>query len=124
MSRRHRRNAKARHHGEDIPMLVESQMRAREQQPDGRSYEEARWPFLSPRFRAAHNRLRQSRGLPSIPEPTIDRYIPPPRTLKPWDPSDKEWLGAVREYDPQRIMLGRGDEGFEVKQGVGDGRRK
>jgi hypothetical protein len=123
MSRRHRRNARARHHGEDLPVLVESQMRAREQQPDGRSYEEARWEFLSPRFREAHNRLRQQRGLSPIPPPKIDRYVPPPRTLGNWDPSNAEWRAALREYDPM-LMFGGGAEGFEIKSGVGDGRRK
>jgi hypothetical protein len=42
------------------------------------TYEEANWAKLSPAFRAAHNRLRRSRGLPSIPEPKICLYRPSP----------------------------------------------
>jgi hypothetical protein len=53
-----------------------------EQQPtasDDRSYAEANWPRLSPAFRAAHNELRQARGLLPIPPPEIDLYTPPQR---------------------------------------------
>jgi hypothetical protein len=46
----------------------------------GKTYEEANWDKLSPKFRAAHNRLRQARGLPPIPPPKVDNYKPPPDT--------------------------------------------
>src|SRR4029077_9154851 len=47
---------------------------------DGRSYEEANWARLSPTFRTVHNRLRQLRGMPTIPPPEIDLYVPPERS--------------------------------------------
>ena len=63
------------------------------------SYEEARWAYLSPKFREAHNKLRVTKGLPPIPDPKIDKYVPPkPQKVKPFDPSDKEFVAAVREF--------------------------
>jgi hypothetical protein len=56
-----------------------------------RTYEEEHWARLSPRFRDVHNRLRTLRGLPPIPPPKIDLWLPP-RGAKPiaWDPHDDE----------------------------------
>src|SRR5271170_968654 len=45
----------------DVPVLVERHDRERER--DGRTYEEANWDKLSPKFRDAHNRLLQARGM-------------------------------------------------------------
>jgi hypothetical protein len=55
------------------------------------TYEVDRWPYLSPKFRTAHNRLRVARGQPPIPPPKVDLYVPPsgPKP-KPTDPADKE----------------------------------
>jgi hypothetical protein len=63
-------------------------------------YITANWPRLSPKFRTAHNRLLQARGLPEIPEPEIDEFIPPTpvqRRRFPW----KKYLtvtGLLAEY--------------------------
>src|SRR5262245_14073591 len=56
------------------------------------------WATLSPRFRAAHNRLRQARGLPPIPEPKVDRYKPPQGSVRPIDPADPAAIVAARDY--------------------------
>jgi len=45
-----------------------------------KTYEEANWARLSPTFRAAHNRLREERGLPPIPAPVVDHYVAPEPT--------------------------------------------
>lgn len=63
------------------------------------SYEESNWAKLSPAFRDAHNRLRQARGQETIPPPKVDLYVKPqPRPARVFDPGDKEFLGAVREF--------------------------
>jgi hypothetical protein len=49
-------------------MLTDDELRAQ-----GKSWEEARWPTLSPIAREAHNRLRRARGLPPIPDPKEDK---------------------------------------------------
>lgn len=64
------------------------------------SYEEDRWPKLSPTFRAAHNRLRQARGQETIPEPKVDLYVKPRApAIKPFDPSDPEFIAAARAFN-------------------------
>lgn len=82
---------------------------------NGKSYEEANWAKLSPAFRRAHNRLRQARGLPAIPDPKIDLYVAPrgPET-KPFDPTDREFVAASREFLGAPIMGPRGAEGFSI----------
>ena len=40
-------------------------------------YITANWPRLSPAFRTAHNRLREVKGLPTIPSPDVDLYVRP-----------------------------------------------
>jgi hypothetical protein len=62
-------------------------------------YIESHWAFLSPHFRKAHNKLRQSRGLPAIPEPEIDHYVAPqgPR-IRPVDYSDPELIAAAHAF--------------------------
>ena len=63
------------------------------------SYEESHWAHLSPRFREAHNRLRATKGLPPIPDPKVDLYVPPPpRKVSQFDPSNTEFIAAVREF--------------------------
>jgi hypothetical protein len=63
-------------------------------------YITANWPRLSPAFRVAHNRLLQARGLPAIPEPEVDHFVPPTpvrRRKFPW----KKYLtvtGLLAEY--------------------------
>jgi hypothetical protein len=100
----------------EVPVLVE---RIRQEQQDdnnaGKSYEEANWARLSPVFRSTHNRLRQARGLEPIPPPKVDLYKPPPRILKPFDPTDPEFLAASREFLGHSLIL-PGGEGFEIKK--------
>jgi hypothetical protein len=61
-----------------------------------RSYEEVHWAKLSPLFRAAHNRLREVRGLSPIPEPEPDLYEPlHGGTIRPLDPVDPEAVDHV-----------------------------
>lgn len=81
---------------------------------DGKSYEETNWAKLSPAFRNAHNRLRQQRGQPTIPPPKIDLYVAPRApALKPFDPTDKDFLAAAREFTGP-IFGPRGEEGFSI----------
>jgi hypothetical protein len=86
----------------------------------GIDFEEANWARLSPAFRAAHNRLRQARGVEPLPEPKIDLYVPPrgPRPL-PFDPTNREFVAATREFLGQPMMGPRGGEGFEIRQTPG-----
>jgi hypothetical protein len=69
-----------------------------EQAEHGKSYEEANWAKLSPMFRAAHNRLRQARGMEPILDPEVDLYAKPPpvpvRKIKELEPNSKETGGA------------------------------
>ena len=77
------------------------------------SYETANWAKLSPAFRAAHNRLRRVRGLPSIPEPKIDLYVPQRAAPRPLDMSDKEFIAAARQFLGPTYRL-PGSEGYKV----------
>jgi hypothetical protein len=80
------------------------------------------WATLSPRFRAAHNRLRQARGLPPIPEPKVDRYKPPQGSVRPIDPADPAAIVAARDYlglnNPARPWM-RGAEEFAIERASG-----
>jgi hypothetical protein len=64
------------------------------------NYITANWPRLPPKCRTVHNRLLQARGLPEIPEPKIDEFVPPTpvqRRRFPW----KKYLtvtGLLAEY--------------------------
>jgi len=80
----------------------------------GASYEETHWAELSPVFRTAHNRLRRMRGLPAIPEPAVDRYVPRQAQIRPVDPNDREARAAAREFIGQPVLGPRGDEGFTI----------
>ena len=70
-----KRNRHKRRQATEPPMLVERLQRHDQGHEDfpRLSYEEAKWPYLSPRRREAHNRLRQARGLPTIPPPAVRR---------------------------------------------------
>jgi hypothetical protein len=77
------------------------------------NYEKAKWPYLSPRFRETHNRLREARGLPPIPAPAVDKYVSPPlpRLIEPsYGPDSPEVLALKHEFE--RIAL---DEQEEVR---------
>lgn len=83
-------------------------------QASGKSYEEANWARLSPLRRDAINRLRQARGQSTIPPPKIDLYVPPRApVLKPFDPSDPDFVRSVREFNGP-ILGPRGGEGFTI----------
>jgi hypothetical protein len=108
----------------EIPLLVERYQQTEQghdQMPNGErlTYEEANWAKLSPTFRLAHNRLRQTRGLPTIPPPLVDLYVKPRQPLiRPFDPSDKEVqlaLAQARMFDGPMPMV-RGNEGFTIKK--------
>lgn len=78
------------------------------------TYEEANWAKLSPAFREAHNRLRQARGLDTLPPPAVDLYVKPRQPLlRPFDPADKEFIKVTREFLGSTLM-GGGEEGFSV----------
>ena len=85
----------------------------------GKTWEEARWDTLPPKFRDSHNRRRVLKGLPPIPPPKIDRYVPKrgPKPT-PFDPNDKEFLAAVRQFNGGS-MPGVGawalDQGFTIE---------
>ena len=112
MSSHHNRRKRRQAH--EIPVLIE-RVQIQEQQ-NGKTYEEANWAKLSPNFRAAHNRLRQARGLPPIPPPKIDLYVARSPLIKPIDFTDKELVAAAREGMGPTLMGGRpGDEGFTIK---------
>lgn len=109
-------NRRKRRATSEIPMLIE-RLQKTEQSYEGSprlSYEEANWAKLSPNFRMHHNRLRQARGLPTLPPPKIDQYVAPQQPLiKPFDPTDKEFIRATREFLGPTLM-GVGEEGFTV----------
>lgn len=78
------------------------------------SYEEANWAKLSPAFRDAHNRLRQMRGQPPIAPPKIDLYVAPRGPeLKPFDPSNPEFVAATRQFLGAPLPV-KGEEGFSI----------
>lgn len=80
----------------------------------GKTYEEANWAKLSPVFRASHNRLRQARGLPTLPPPAVDLYVAPQKPLiMPFDPANPDFVRATREFLGPTLM-GGGNEGFTV----------
>ncbi|MBV9984520.1 hypothetical protein [Bradyrhizobium sp.] len=81
---------------------------------DGKTYEEANWAKLSPLRRDAYNRLRQARGLPTLPPPKIDLYVAPRAPAPtPFDPTNKEFVAAGREFLGP-IFGPRGDEAFTI----------
>jgi hypothetical protein len=99
--------------GADVPTMV-----ARvevEQGLIGQSYEEANWATLSPQFRKVHNQLRRARGMAAIPEPLVDRYVPP--ALRKFDKIDEhspEAVAAMRQFlSGGGTMRIPGHEGFE-----------
>jgi hypothetical protein len=107
----------------DIPVIDQDQIATVHRRPPppaklaaenaGKTYEEERWAYLSPAFRAAHNRLRQQRGLPTISPPKIDFYVPPPpQTARAADPV--EATAAARSFLGHSLMAG-GDEGFAIQ---------
>lgn len=106
----------------DVPVMVEriegEQQSSRDsgesQVPAGMTYEEWRWPHLSPLFRATHNKLRVARGLPPIPEPKVDLYKPPPRVIRAFDPNDKDVAAAARQFMGGGGIMGGGSEGFMI----------
>jgi hypothetical protein len=118
--RRHRRQLT------EVPLLVERLQKTEQghhdqsQSGERLSYEEANWAKLSPTFRLAHNRLRQAKGLPTIPPPLVDLYVAPKRSvIRPFDASDKEVQVAIanaRFFDGGGAMMGGGHEGFTIKK--------
>lgn len=90
------------------------QTRARELGAPPQSYEEANWAKLSPNFRDAHNRLRQLRGLPTLPPPKIDLYVAPRGPeLKPFDPQNPDFIAATRQFLGASLPA-PGKEGFTI----------
>lgn len=112
MSSKH--NRRKRRQLTEVPVLVERVQRTEQSDGAGKTYEEANWAKLSPVFRTAHNKLRQARGLPTLPPPAIDLYVKPQAPLiKPFDPADPEFVKATREFLGPTLM-GGGREGFTV----------
>jgi hypothetical protein len=102
-------------HHDELPPAIE-RMKAETEQ-HGATYEEANWAKLAPHFRDAHNRLRQLRGLPSIPPPAIDLYRPP--AIRRADPKeleaiDREQRAAKAEFLGRGLMGPRTPEGFTI----------
>ena len=81
----------------------------------GQTYEEANWLKLSPAFREAHNRHRQARGLPPLPPPAVDLYVPPkePAPVRKFT-MDAEAQAAAREFLRPTGMMLPGGEGLTV----------
>jgi hypothetical protein len=109
----------------EVPLLVERLQKTEQGSTDQTqsgtdrvSYEEANWARLSPTFRATHNRLRQARGLPTIPPPLVDLYVAPKQpVIRPFDPTDKEVVAAITNakfFDGGGMMMGGGKEGFTI----------
>ena len=109
----------------EVPVLVERLSKTEQGSSDVTqsgehrlSYEEANWAKLSPAFRQAHNRLRQAKGLPTIPPPAIDLYVKPKAPLiRPFDVSDKEAQAAISQakmFDGGGMIMGGGNEGFSI----------
>lgn len=121
MSSHHNRRKRRQN---NVPVLVERVQQAEQHhnapndetwkgRPRTGNYEVDNWPWLSPEFRAAHNRRLQARGLPTIPPPAIDLYVKRPSVIRSIDYSDKEVIGATREF-LGGSMMGGGQEGFTV----------
>lgn len=118
-------NRRKRRSNTDAPVLVERVQKAEQghEQPSSQelwkgrprtgNYEVDNWPWLSPKFREAHNRRLQARGLPTIPPPLVDLYVPPPAIIREIDYNDREFVGATREFLGGTLM-GGGEEGFTV----------
>lgn len=108
----------------EVPMLVERLQKTEQGQDDHTqsgnrlSYEEANWAKLSPTFRLAHNRLRQAKGLPTIPPPVVDLYVKPKQPIiRPFDVSDKEvqvTIANAKFFDSGGMIMGGGNEGFSI----------
>lgn len=121
MSWKRKRNKQNLRPVDATPMLVERVAQAHQGAADDtqsganrQTYEEARWAYLSPEFRMAHNRRLQVKGLPTIPPPAIDMYVKPNApALRPFDPTDKEFVAATREF-LGASMMGGGREGFTI----------
>lgn len=122
MSSKH--NRRKRRATSEVPLLVERLQRTEQgdqsqtQSGERLSYEEANWAKLSPVFRQTHNRLRQAKGLPTIPPPAIDLYVAPRQpVIRPFDASDKEVAVAIanaRFFDGGGMLMGGGNEGFSI----------
>lgn len=109
-----RSNRRKRRQLSEIPVLVERVQRTEQQDGSNKTYEEANWAKLSPHFREAHNRLRQARGLSTIPPPAVDLYVVPKApVIQPFDPASKEFVAATREFLGGTLM-GGGNEGFTI----------
>ena len=99
----------------DVPVLVQVVRHESERDHDY-GYEETNWAKLSPTFRAAHNRLRQLRGMSPLPPPAIDLYRPP--LVKRADPA--ELAALQREANTAKAqflgggLMSRGPEGFTI----------
>lgn len=115
-------NRRKRRQVNETPILVERVQKHEQQAQEGGerlTYEEANWAKLSPTFRATHNRLRQARGLPTLPPPKVDLYVAPPKPLiRTFDPTDKEFLAATAEFRRDMMgggsLMGGGLEGFTI----------
>ena len=72
----------------------------------GKSYEEAKWAYLSPEFRKAHNKMRVLRGMEPIPPPKKDLYVAPQRSrIAKIDLNSKEIITAAREFLGPTLMV-------------------
>src|SRR5690348_12832941 len=98
--------------------MTDNQRREKMRRELGRdpSWEEFRWPTLSPAHREAHNKLRAMRGQPPLPPPEKDLYVAPPkRTIKPvvdMTEAEAEIRGMQARLGMMDRVLGRGQEGF------------
>lgn len=113
-------NRRKRRQLSEVPLMIERVQKVEQHHDNGsgyipgKTYEEANWAKLSPIFRATHNKLRQARGLPTIPPPAVDLYVKPAAPLiKPFDPTDKEFVAATREFLGGTLMGGSA-EGFSI----------
>jgi hypothetical protein len=113
MSSHHNRRKRRQNH--EAPLIIE-RIKKHEQGHEGAqrlTYEEANWAKLSPTFRAAHNRLRQARGLSPLPPPAVDLYVAPPKpVIRPTDFSSPEFIGNAREFLGGTLTPGA--EGFMI----------
>lgn len=79
-------------------------------------YVKANWARLSPKFRDAHNRYRQARGMETIPPPKKDLYVHKRGpTVKPYDFSSKEFLASAREFLGPQMVMGINSSEVEVR---------